>query len=162
MKHINPFILLCLMIAVSSCSSVYKNYTIVKPQKMVSSNTYNIQSLKIYNPEILLLSEGVLSNSIFNVLKVVMAKSGFTYSTNADLQIKLGVSLEENDIINNSQSLSLFMDFCSGDSPFANFIIYSKTKQLLLDKEMFINEMESVMSILNNSKNEWNDEKSRP
>jgi hypothetical protein len=154
MKRI--IILLTILLLLISCglfSGIYK-YSYIKPVKQKANyQTYTIQKVDISNPEVILLDKDVISNSICNVINIVMKNNGFTAAASGvpgDMAVQIGIYAEDNDIMNNKQSISLFFNFNDSNSSIANFMLSSKNKDLLLDKETLIRELNSILSDIKN------------
>ena len=133
-----------------SCSQVYRYQSIQKtpiPEKPV---TFYIDGFDIKNAEILLLDESVISNSITASIGMVMMNNGFSLSGDAPLVLKINVLVENNDIIKNEQYISIIFKFRYKATPIGSFILSSKSKNILLDKSLFIDEFGKLFALLNN------------
>lgn len=138
---------LTMFILTVSCS-VYK-YTSIKPSaKKPALKTYSIQKIDIYNAEVLLLDKTVLSNSLNQLLDMVMENNGSTKSLPADILIGMRVFVEENDVINNRQTVSVALTFDSTEGRYASFLLSSKSKDILLDKSILIKELNDILAEL--------------
>jgi hypothetical protein len=66
------------------------------------------------------------------------------------MRLNIDILIENNDIIKNEQYLSILFKFGLSGDTLGTFIISSKSKDLLLNKSMFIDEFSSILSLLKN------------
>ncbi len=128
-----------------SCGIDTYRYSYIRPsEKKLNLKTYSINSVEVFNAESLFLDKNVVSNTISQVFDIVMANNGFSSVKDGDISVDIKLFVEENDVINNKQTLSLFLTINDKNSPLAQFILASKSKDLILDKSMLIREINSV------------------
>ena len=141
-------VLLSLILLFSGCANLYKTYIIDSRGVPLNDKSYKIEELKINNSGSMMLDSDILSNSIDSVMKLVLSRKGYTESAAPVFGIKLTVSIEENDIMNNTQAISLFLNVNEKGTELARFIFFTRTKEFLINKEWFIGEMEWVIGTL--------------
>ncbi len=121
-------------------------YSYIRPgDKKSNLKSYSIKDIRIYNSEALFLDSEVVSNTVCQVFNAVMENNGILPLDGGDLSIEIKVYIEENDIINNRQTLSMFFTFDDKTSQVAQFIVSSKSKDLILDKSTLIGEIDNIV-----------------
>ncbi|MBN2851175.1 MAG: hypothetical protein JXQ23_00405 [Clostridia bacterium] len=138
-------ILLLAVVLMGSCTTYKYSYIKQNPGKKYS--TFQIQKLNVSNSELLFLDRNVISNSMNNLFIMVMQNNGYVYSTDAanNMDVQINILVEDNDIINNKQSLAIYLGFYDKNSLLANFVINSRSKEILLDKELLVRELNDVL-----------------
>ncbi len=138
--------ILAMSALLSSCFTPIYRYSYVRDTSIKPAiKDYRMAEVKIQNAELLLLDSGVISNSLVNLTAMVMENNALTRSSNAQLSMKIHVLVEDNDIINNRQSLSLIYMFENKDQEFARFILSSTSKELLLNKSLLVKELNQII-----------------
>lgn len=149
-KFIIPALLACL--SVVACAPALYRYSYIRPQTTdVIVQNYRIVKLDIRNAELLLLDGEVLSNTLHTLSAMVLENNGLIFATNGTLEVGIQVLVEDNDIINNRQSLSVIYSFQLSGKNFARYILSSSSKQLLLNKQLLVRELNNIIGSARNT-----------
>lgn len=148
LRKASGIILSLITLAILASCSVYK-YSSIKPNAPKPSlKTYSIQKVEIFNAEVLLLDRTVLSNSLTQLIDMVMENNGSVKASPGDIQIGMRVFVEENDVINDRQTVSVAITFDNAEGRYASFMLSSKSKDILLDNSILIKELNDILADL--------------